>query len=99
MLEWFGRYNQRQRDLAAGVDADLVRRNRGKFKLAGLLVALGSLLAGIERFIKLHGAIQEIGMWLSGLLLFGGVFLGYWAQRERVFLAKSDPKKPPSLFK
>ena len=99
MLEWFGRYSQRQRDLAAGVDADLVRSNRRKSTIALLLAGIGFLLLGVDRFAKFHGLIQKIVMWLSGLLLFGGVFLGYWARQVDAFLSKPDPKKPPSLFK
>lgn len=99
MLERFGRYRQRRRDLAAGVDADLVQSNWRKFKLAGLLVALGALLVGIDRFVKFHGLIQEIIAGLYVVFLLGGMFLAIWAEQEDAFLRKPDPKKPPSLFK
>ena len=99
MFEWFGRYNQRQRDLAAGVDADLVRSNRKKWRISLLLVGVGFLFFGIDYFVKLHGLIQEIVRWISVVLIFGGVFLGRWAGQVDAFLSKPDPKKPPSLFK
>lgn|SRR6185437_1504626 len=99
MLEWFGRYLRRQRELAAGVDADLVRSNRGKFRLASSFFGLASLLSVIDRAARPHGLIQEVFFWLIGILFFGSVFVGNWAWRERAFLVKPDPKKPPSLFK
>lgn len=99
MLDWFSRYGQRQRDLAAGVDADLVQSNRKKSTIALLLSGAGFFLIGIDHFAKLHGLIHEVFVWLFGLLVFGGLFVGKWAQQERAFLGKSDPRKPPSLFK
>jgi hypothetical protein len=47
MLGWFRRYQQRQRDLAAGVDAGLVRSNRTKGKIVLWLWGVGLLLLGV----------------------------------------------------
>ncbi len=99
MLEWFGRYLRRQRDLARGVDADLVQGNRRKFRLASSFFGLASLLSVIDRVARPHGLIQEVFFWLIGVLFLGSAFVGRWAWQERVFLVKPDPKKPPSLFK
>ncbi|HEV2617389.1 MAG TPA: hypothetical protein VGU63_12360 [Candidatus Acidoferrales bacterium] len=99
MFEWFDRCDQRQRDLAAGVDADLVRSNRKKWRIWLWLLGVGFVLLGVDHFAKFHGLIQEIVRWISGLLFVGAMLLGYWAQQESAFLNTPDPKKPPSLFK
>ena len=99
MLEWFGRYLRRQRELAAGVDADLVRSNRRKFRLASSLFVLASLLLGIDRVVKPRDIIQEVFVWVIGVLYIGGTLVVQWAWRERAFLVMPDAKKPPSLFK
>jgi hypothetical protein len=99
MLEWFGRYLRRQRELAAGVDADLARSNRRKFGLASSLLALASLFLGIDRAVKPRGLIQEVFVWVILVLYLGGTLVVNWAWRERAFLVKPDAKKPPSLFK
>jgi hypothetical protein len=99
MLDQFRRYRQRQRDLAAGVDADLVQSNRRKWKLTGGLFCLALLLLGIEKVTKPNGSLKELLVWLSALLFLGGIVLGQWAWQEQAFLHKPDPKKPPSLFK
>ena len=99
MLEWFGRYLRRQRELAAGVDADLVRSNRRKFRLASSLFVLASLLLGIDRVVKPRGLIQEVFVWVTGVLFLGGTIVVQWAWRERAFLDKPDPERPPSHFK
>ncbi|MGB6623966.1 MAG: hypothetical protein WBE43_04210, partial [Candidatus Acidiferrales bacterium] len=58
MLDWFRRYRQRQRDLAAGVDADLVRSNRRKSRFALWCVGIGFLLFGING--KLNGVPKKV---------------------------------------
>ena len=99
MLEWFGRYLRRQRELAVGVDADLVRSNRRKFTFAGSLLAFASLFLGIDRVVKPRGLIHEVFVWVILVLYLGGTLIVNWAWQERAFLVKPDPKKPPSLFK
>ena len=99
MLEWFGRYLRRQRELAAGVDADLVRSNRRKFRFASSLFVLASLFLGIDRVVKPRGLVQEVFVWVTGVLYLGGTLVLNWAWQERAFLVKPDAKKPPSLFK
>jgi 4-hydroxybenzoate polyprenyltransferase len=99
VFDWFSRYSQRQRDLAAGADADLVQSNRRKWKLTGALFCLASLIVGIEKWATPNGVLKEILMWFSGLLYLGAVFLAQWAWQEQAFLDKPDPKKPPSFFK
>jgi 4-hydroxybenzoate polyprenyltransferase len=98
VFDWFSRYRERQRDLAAGVDADLIASNRKKTKIALVLLGLGLLLLWIAA-AESHGTVREILRWLGGTVLSVGFFVAVWDQQERAFLNKPDPKKPPSLFK
>jgi hypothetical protein len=97
VFDWFSRYRQRQRDLAAGVDADLVAGNRKKGNLGLSLVVVGFLVFAASA--RSHSAITEALRWLGGAMLLVGFFIVEWARQERAFLNKPDPKKPPSLFK
>jgi hypothetical protein len=97
MFDWFSRYNQRQRDLAAGADADLVRTNRRQFKFGLWCTGIGLLLIGVDE--KLHDTPETVVGFVAVVLLITGILVGQLAMRERWFLRKPDPKKPPSLFK
>lgn len=99
MLDWFRRYAQRQRDLAAGADADLVTANRKRWKLVGFFCFLAFLLLGIPKVFKPRGAVAEIITWVSGISFAVASLLAMWARAEDGFLSGPDPKKPPSLFK
>ncbi|MFZ0703915.1 MAG: hypothetical protein WAN10_00690 [Candidatus Acidiferrales bacterium] len=99
MFDWFSRYSQRQRDLAAGVDADLVASNWRKTKLWLSLFLGGILLLWIAGTAEVHGVVKEISRWLGSAMTLVGFAIAIWAQQERAFLHKPDPKKPPSLFK
>ena len=52
-MGWFTRWRERRRELAAGVDADLVQANRQRWKLSLSLWALLFVLLGIQAKIKL----------------------------------------------
>lgn len=99
MLDPFSRRQQRQRDLAAGVDADLVASSTKKFKLGFGLLGPGLLAMWLSGTGEVHGVLKEIFLWLGGATTLVGFFVVIWAQQERAFLDKPDPKKPPSLFK
>src|SRR5579872_2069821 len=59
MLRWLERRWQRQRELQQGVDADLVRENRRRWKLIWCLFACGFILLGIEVEVALAVAALE----------------------------------------
>jgi hypothetical protein len=99
MLDWFSRYPQRQRDFAAGVDADLVASNWKKTKLWLSLFGVGILLLGMAGTAEVHRVVKEILRWFGSATMLVGFAIAIWAQQERAFLDKPDPKKPPSLFK
>jgi hypothetical protein len=43
--------------------------------------------------------MQEVLRWLGAAVILAGIFIEIWAQQERAFLDKPDPKEPPRLFK
>jgi len=61
-MGWFTRWRERQRELAAGVDADLVQANRQRWKLSLSLWALLFVLLGIQAKIKLPAIAQKIAI-------------------------------------
>jgi hypothetical protein len=99
MSNWFRRWRQRQRDLARGVDADLVRQNRNRFKLAFGLWGVGFLLSLLRNKASISGVLGSIAQYASVALIFAGIFLGFWAGQVNAFLDKPDPEEPPRLFK
>jgi len=99
VLDWFRRSAARRRDLARGVDADLVRDADKRFRLALYLLGPGFLLVLILSNVHFEGFLRAAGSATAAVLLSGGMFLGWWSRVERGFLNKPDPKEPPSLFK
>jgi hypothetical protein len=99
MLGWLGRQQKRWRELSRGVDADLVRDNRRRYKWAGALIGLGLILVPVSRAVPPSGAIYDIvvgaamGSWIAGVVLL------HWAYRETVFLNRPDSEDPPKLFR
>jgi hypothetical protein len=99
MFGWLERELHRQRDLQDGVDADLVRDNRRRYKLSALLLGCAFLLSGILAKVGLPEPWQAIVVALTMALFVGGMIIGHWAWREWIFLRQPDPKEPPSLLK
>jgi hypothetical protein len=99
MFDWFRRYVQRQRDLAAGADADLIASNWKRSKLGILLFGAGFLLISASGAKQVHGIAKEVLLWVGGVPMLVGFGMLIWSRQERAFLAKPDSKKPPSLFK
>ncbi|HTS12888.1 MAG TPA: hypothetical protein VMH00_12280 [Candidatus Limnocylindrales bacterium] len=98
MWDWWQRTRQRQRELAQGADADLVRANGKRWKIGLLLSGVSILLLAIPGTIHLSGIWYEI----AGVVIFSvyaaGMILLWWARAESGFLSKPDPKKPPSIL-
>jgi hypothetical protein len=99
MSGWLERWRERQRDLARGVDADLVSDNHRRYKLAGGLIGLGFLLILVGLKARLSGALPMILATVGGALVIAGWFLGIWANRMNMLLRKPDAEDPPRIFK
>jgi len=82
-----------------GVNADLWRDNRRRWKISILLLAMGVLIAFVTPNLRLTGIAENIllGIWI--VLSGAGMFGLRWASAESAFLSKPEPKEPPSLWR
>ena len=79
MSGWFDRRQQRLRELQQGADADLVRENHKRWKLAWRLSGLGFLLCTAQTKVKLPTVWHNIVFWSSATTFLVGVVLLRWA--------------------
>ena len=99
MLGWLGRQQKRWRELSQGVDADLVRDNRRRYKWAAALITFGLILVPLSRSVPPSGAIYDIVVGAAMSSWIAGVVLLHWAYRESLFLNRPDSEDPPKLFR
>ena len=98
MLDWLDRWQQRQRELQNGADADLVRDNRRLWKFSLALLVCSFLLIGIQAAVKFSDPWHTIAVTLTMVFLVGGVVLGRWASAQESFLNRPNPKERPRLW-
>ncbi len=99
MNSWFERRLRRRRNLAHGADADLLRDNRRRYRLAFGLFGLGTLLWLLGAKIRVPSVLRSIAVGIGMISVVAGLFLAAWAQQEDAFLSKPDPEEPPRIFK
>jgi hypothetical protein len=99
MSGWLERWRQRRSDLDRGVDADLVRDNNSRYKLAGGLIGFGVLLILLGLKTHISGALPMILASVGGVFVIVGWFLFIWANRADFLLRKPDAEEPPRIFK
>ena len=99
MSGWLQRWSQRQRDLTRGVDADLVRDNRKRYKIALGLIGLGLLLAMLGSKVYTPSLLHWVMLDAGGVSAVVGFLMAMWAREESAFLSKPDPEEPPTIFK
>ena len=99
MWDWFQRRMQRDRELQAGVDADLVRDNNQRWKWSAIISGCGLLILVFLNYVKLAAPWSKIVAAVAGVLTIGGLILGRFALLWDGFIGRPDPKRPPSLFK
>ena len=100
MSNWFERFRERERDLAEGADADLVRDNRNRDKVAFGLIGFACLLSWLSSAkIQIPSTLRSIVAGLAIVSFLVGFFLALWARQEDAFLSKPDPEEPPRMFK
>ena len=96
---WFERWRRRQYELAQGGDADLVRDNRKRYRLAfsllGFAILLSLLVSKVDlgKQLSLVMSVVAAGSGVAALLLL------MWARQEQVLLHKPDPEVPPKIFR
>jgi hypothetical protein len=99
MSGWLQRWSQRQHDLTRGVDADLVRDNGRRYKVAFGFIGLGLLLAVLGSKVHTPSLLHWMLLGAGGVSGLAGFLTAIWAQQETAFLNKPDPEEPPTIFK
>jgi hypothetical protein len=99
MMGWLKRWQRRQEELGQGVDADLVRDNRRKFRLVDWLSGLSILFVFIAWKMRFWGGLRAVFGVAAAVLFVAGGILRYWAQAENNFLDRPDSEEPPSILK
>lgn len=97
-MSWLQRYQQRQRDLARGVDADLVRDNRNRLRWAAYL-GCALALPPIAHILSLPETLRIAADMIAIPCLIAGIVLFHRARATNRFLREPDPEPPPSVFK
>jgi hypothetical protein len=99
MSSWLERWRQRQCELAQGSDADLVRDNRNRYRLAFGLMGFGFLLSLLDTKVKIPNTFRLIVVGIATVSLITGFLLALWATQMGAFLRKPDPEEPPRMIK
>jgi hypothetical protein len=98
-MNWFDRWPKRQYQLASGVDADLVRDNQKRYRLAFGLLGFGFALGLLAAKVRLPDTLRLIASVVATVSLGAGFVVAAWARQEAGFLRKPDPEEPPKIFK
>jgi hypothetical protein len=98
-MNWLERWRQRQDLLSHGVDADLIRDNQKRYRLAFGLLGFGFLLGVLLSKVRLAETVRLIVSVIAGACFLVGFVLAAWAKQEATFLNKPDPEEPPKIFK
>ena len=99
MYSWIDRWQQRQCELAEGVDADLMRANRRRSRLAFGLFVFGFVLVLINAKLHLPTMLRAVLGPVGVICILIGVLVGKWAQAEHSFLTRPDSEGPPEIFR
>jgi hypothetical protein len=98
-MNWFDRWQVRQYQLASGVDADLVRDNQKRYRLAFGLLGIGFALGWLATKVHLPDTLRWIVSSVATVSLVAGMVLAGRARQQAGFLRKPDPEEPPKIFK
>jgi len=99
MHSWLDRWQKRQRELAEGVDADLIQANRRRSALALGVFVFGFLLVVIDAKLHLPTVLRTVLGTVAVVCLLVGGLVGKWAQAEHSFLTRPDSESPAEIFK
>lgn len=98
IASWFERWHRRQRELADGADADLVKANRRRYRLAFALIGFAFLLAFFRGRLHLPAVLDTACRVVVVASFAIGFVLARWAMHEHEFLSRPDPEGPPEIF-
>jgi heme A synthase len=99
MSGWFARWQERRRELAEGADADLMKVNRQRSRVAFGLMGLALLLGLMSAKVRVPVVLEKALGIASGICGVVGVVLAKWAQAEHNFLTKPEPESLPEIFR
>ena len=99
MPGWLRKSQNRLRELAEGVDADLVQANQKRFKTAFRLLGLAIVLGLVGEGLHLPEVLRTIVRCVTVVFAAVGLLMAKWAQQESAFLSRPDPEGPPKIFK
>ena len=85
--------------MSDGVNADLWRANRRRWKISFGLLGLGVLLGLCLQVARLDGPVKEAVVSLAGLAFIAGIIGLPWAALEFSFLQRPEPKEPPRMLR
>jgi hypothetical protein len=97
-MGWFSRWRERERELAEGVDSDLIQANLKKRNLGLQLFLASFLLIAVQAKVKLPSVASKIAVALTIACFIGGSILLRWASAENAFLHRPNRPEPPSLW-
>jgi hypothetical protein len=83
-------WRRRQNELAKGFEAERVRENRWRFKVAFASMSGGLINLLISR-VQIPVTFRKILVLVPGLLLLVGFIFATWARAEESFLSSADP--------
>jgi hypothetical protein len=98
MPNWWERKAQRERDLAEGVDADLLSANRRRWALGYKLSAIGALLLATDWLWRLPRWMHLVVASIVFMLMVTAIITWKWARAEQAFLEKPEGTKPLGLL-
>jgi hypothetical protein len=89
MPNWWERKAQRERDLAEGVDADLVSANRRRWTLGYKLFAIGALLLATDWLWRLPRWMHLVVASIVFMLVVTAIITWKWARAEQAFFGEA----------
>src|SRR5260370_4252168 len=98
MGNWLKRLQERQRERAQGVDADLVQDNGRRYRRGLFLLAFGLLFGFLGSKVHSSGVLHAAEAVLSIASCVIGFILLRWAYQESLFLNRPDLEKPLSIL-
>jgi heme A synthase len=99
MSGWLERWRNRQRELADGVDAELVQANRRRFRVAFGLIGLAFVVGLLDARLHLPHVLDVVLRCAAAVAGVVGIVMAKWAQQEDTFLKRPESEGPPTIFK
>jgi hypothetical protein len=99
MSGWVERWRNRHRELANGVDAELVQANRRRFRVAFALIGLAFVVGLLDARLHLPHVLDVVLRCAAAVAGVVGIVMAKWAQQEDTFLKRPESEGPPTIFK